>query len=1186
MRITSRLRTFFFGLATLSLAATAWVAGGDATLLADDATKPAAKDWMRYPAISPDGKQIAFSFLGDLWIVSSEGGDARLLTTHDQHERSPIWSPDGKTIAFASDRHGNFDVFLISPEGGRARRLTHHSGTDTPTSFTPDGKRVLFTSYRQDAPEAMIGSPRMSELYSISVEGGRPKQLLTTPAENANYNADQSTLVFHDYKGSEDPWRKHHTSSITRDIWKVDAKTGKYTQLSSYNGEDRNPIWTGDGEKIVYLTEEGGTFNVWELDSANPEDRRQITRHETHPVRFLTRADDGTLAYGFNGEIWIKPPAGEPRRVKIKAVADERSNDFTHSVKSSGASGMAVSPNEEEIAFILRGNVYVTSVEFGTTKQITNTPEQERTVTWGKDGRTLYYDGERNGSWNLYQSVIALEEDESFADAAIVTETPLLVTEDETFQPLASPDGKKIAYLKNRYEIMVLDVESKKSESLIPARQNHSYADGDIGYAWAPDSRWLTATYHGHRIWTPEVAAVKLATGEIINVTNSGYAEGAPMFSSNGKILLYISSRYGMRHHGGFGGAQGDIFGQYLTQDAYDEAVLSKAELALKKKREKKKKKQDKKKKKDDENGDGKKKDDADKKDDESDKKKEEDKQDDKTDDAEKKKDGDKQDGDKQDDDKQDDDKKADKKDDENGEDKKKDDTDKKDKDDDKDKVDPVKFETEDREKRLRRLTLMSASVGAFDVSPDGEHLIYVAKIDRDWTLWVVNLRTRSTTKAMSLGGWVGQLQFTKDGKNAFMLQGGNIKKLSLGGALGGGSASAKPVGFSAEQEIDRSAEREYMFEHIWRQTLRKFYDPKLHGTDWAAMKTNYQAFLPTITNNYDFRELLSEMLGELNASHTGARYFAHGGGDSTAELGLLYDVKHEGVGLKIAEVLKRGPADKVDSKLRAGHIITHIDGDKLMPDTNPWPLLNRKSGKLVRLTVHDPKEDSEYHETIRATSSGAIRNLMYERWIGTRRELCEKLSDGKVGYVHVRGMDDHSFRQVYSQVLGLNNGKDALIVDTRFNGGGWLHEALATFLDGELYCYFLPRGHKQGDLGGEPIDKWTKPVCVLQSEGNYSDAHFFPWAFKTKGIGKLVGAPVAGTSTAVWWEGQIDPTLIFGIPQVGITTLDGRYLENFQLEPDVLVINDPESAARGQDKQLEKAVEVMLEEAKAAKKK
>jgi C-terminal processing protease CtpA/Prc len=177
--------------------------------------------------------------------------------------------------------------------------------------------------------------------------------------------------------------------------------------------------------------------------------------------------------------------------------------------------------------------------------------------------------------------------------------------------------------------------------------------------------------------------------------------------------------------------------------------------------------------------------------------------------------------------------------------------------------------------------------------------------------------------------------------------------------------------------------------------------------------------------------------------------------------------------------------------------------------------------------------------------------------------------------------MNDPSFRRVYSEVLGLNSDKEALIVDTRFNGGGWLHEDLATFLSGKRYCYFAPRDHEKGDLGGEPINKWVRPVAVLQSESNYSDAHFFPWAFKAKGIGKLIGAPVPGTATAVWWETQIDNSLVFGIPQVGMITMDGSYLENQQLEPDVLVYNHPGDVAVGKDPQLEKAVQVLLEDMK-----
>ena len=190
-----------------------------------------------------------------------------------------------------------------------------------------------------------------------------------------------------------------------------------------------------------------------------------------------------------------------------------------------------------------------------------------------------------------------------------------------------------------------------------------------------------------------------------------------------------------------------------------------------------------------------------------------------------------------------------------------------------------------------------------------------------------------------------------------------------------------------------------------------------------------------------------------------------------------------------------------------------------------------------------------------------------------------EDASGGRVGYVHVRGMNDASFRRVYRETLGLNADKEALIVDTRFNGGGWLHDDLVVFLSGQRYLDFQPRGKVRGSLGGEPLQRWDKPSCVVMSEGNYSDAHMFPWAYREHGIGKLVGAPVAGTGTAVWWETLIDRELIFGIPQVGMVDRRGEYLENQTLEPDVTVLTEPSRVAAGMDDQLLEAVRVLLAE-------
>ena len=1077
-------------------------------VLAEDnaAGDPAIKDWIRYPAISPDGTQICFAHRGDLWLLPFASGKATLLTTHAAYERSPVWSRDGKQIAFASDRHGNFDVFIIPSTGGEPRRLTYHSATDIPTDFSLDGSQVLFTSRMLDAPEAAIGSGAMNELYTVSVNGGRPKQLLTTDAEHANWDSTGKRLVFHDYKGFEDNWRKHHHSSVTRDVWTFDTTTRTYSKLTTFPGEDRNPVWSPDDQSIYYLSEQSGSFNIWRIPAVGGEPV-QITHHTTHPVRFLSRASNGTLAYVFNGELYGTSIRGESQRVNFELTRDSRTNDIENKTFRDEATELAVSPNEEEIALVIRGEVFVANVEFGTTKRVTSTPEQERSVSWAPDGRTLYYAGERDGSWNIYKTRITRDDEERFAYSTLLTEEPILVGPEETFQPLVSPDGKKLLYLENRIELKLLDLDTKESRTLVPGKKNFSYSDGDIAYAWAPDSKWASCTYHGHHRWVEEIGLIHIATGEVTNVSNSGYAEGYPSFSPNGSALLYVSDRYGMRSHGSWGSEQ-DVFAFYLNQAAFDKVSLNKEDFERLHK---------------------------------------------------KKKDGDKSK------------KKEDKGDTEGSS----------DEDPSKDKaIEPIQVDLKDRELRIRRLTLFSSPITAYDISPDGETLIFISRIEDKYELWVTKVREKTSYRVASFDKEAGTIAFTKDGKSAFVLQGGGVSKLDLKEAMTPcGKATTKPVPFAAEMQIDLPRERAYMFEHAWRQTLQKFYDPKLHGVDWAAYKQNYAAFLPTITNNHDFADLLGEMLGELNASHTGGRYRPRGNsGDQTAALGLLYDVKHDGVGLKVSEVIKRGPVAKSTSKIKPGSIVLAIDGVRLEPNVNPWQQLNNKVDKNVRLGLLDPETNAEWEEVIKPINIGEETGLLYERWIAARRELCEKLSDGRIGYVHVQGMNDASFRRVYSEVLGENSEKEALIVDTRFNGGGWLHDHLVTFLSGKDYVYFLPREKEKGDLGAEPFAKWTRPVAVLQSESNYSDAHFFPWAFKELGIGKLIGSPVPGTATAVWWETMIDPSMVFGIPQVGMMDRAGKYLENAQLEPDVLVLNDPESMARGEDKQLAKAVEVLLE--------
>ncbi|MDE5703402.1 MAG: PDZ domain-containing protein, partial [Bacteroidales bacterium] len=370
-------------------------------------------------------------------------------------------------------------------------------------------------------------------------------------------------------------------------------------------------------------------------------------------------------------------------------------------------------------------------------------------------------------------------------------------------------------------------------------------------------------------------------------------------------------------------------------------------------------------------------------------------------------------------------------------------------------------------------------------------------------------------------------------------------------------------------------------FNHIWRQVLDKFYDPTFRGMDWKMFYDNYARFLPHINNGYDFSEMASELLGELNASHTGCRFYGNGGGMATAELGVFIDTEYKGDGLKIKEVLFNGPFAVVTPEVKAGDVITHIDGKPVKAGQDYYPMLEGKVGVKTRFTVQ-PAKGKAFDVTVKPISSGAQYDLLYHRWVKRNEALVDSLSNGRLAYVHIEGMDSPSFRRVYRQLLNdKNRNREAVIVDTRHNGGGWLHDDVATLLSGKRYVRFSPRGQYVSD---EPYSKWTKPSCMLVGENNYSDAHGTPFVYKALGIGKLIGAPVPGTMTAVWWE-SLPGGYVFGIPQVGALDEDGNYLENQELQPDVLIYNTPETLASGRDLQIEKAVEIMLQEADALKK-
>lgn len=1064
--------------------------------------------WLQHSAISPDGKDIAFSYKGDIYLVSTEGGVARQMTTNAAYDAYPVWSPDGQKIAFASTREGSFDIYLMSRWGGEPRRLTTSSNSEIPMAFA-DNDNVLYLSNIMPTTESIFfPSSSQPQVYKVAVDGSRPTMFSALTMEDICINRSNGNILFHDAKGYEDPFRKHHKSPIARDIWLQQGE--KYTKLTSFEGEDRTPRWAADGQSFYYLSEESGSFNVYKRN-IDSDSKQQLTFHAKHPVRSLTVADNETLCYTYDGEIYTVYSGGTPAKVEIYISADRNDRELIRQTLPTGASEITLSPNGKELAFVVHGDVYVTSLEYKTTKQITDTPEEERNICFSPDGKKIAYTSERDGLWQIYQTTAKNSKESNFTYATDLEEKRLTETSLTALLPKYSPDGEKIAFFENRSTLKVLDLKTKKTTTALDGKYVFSYSDGDIWFEWSPDSKWLLAPYIGEGGWNNTDVALVSADGNTVhNLTQSGYNESPAKWALNGKAILFYSDRAGYRSHGSWGAEQ-DAYLMFFDLDAYEQFRMNKEEKALfdeQKSEEEKAKASQKEGKKDEKKGNGSK---------------------------------NKNNGGKKKDSKKEESKPA---------------------------VEPLKFDIDNCRDRIVRMTVNSSFMADAVLSPQADTLYYLARFEGDYDLWKHEIKAGKTEIVMK-GVGAGELHADKNFKNIFVASNGTIRKIDIA------SGQPKNIEFEARFNYKPYKEREYMFNHVWRQIKDKFYVENLHDVDWDYYKKSYERFLPHINNRYDFSNMLSEMLGELNASHTGARFFASGASMQTATLGAFFDNDYDGDGLRVAEVLKKGPLAVRNTGVTKGTIIEKIDGEPIIKGKDYNYMLDGKAGKRVRLTILDPGKKASRDIIVRPITNGEQNELLYKRWVERNRKMVDSLSNGRIAYVHVKAMNSESFRTVFSELLNdENRNKDAVIVDDRHNGGGWLHDDLCTLLSGKQYQSFVPQGRK---IGIDPWNKWTKPSCVLICEDDYSNGHGFPLVYKTLGIGKLIGAPVAGTMTAVWWETLIDKQLVYGIPQVGCVDMNGEYEENQQLNPDILIYNTPEDYLTGRDRQIEEAVRMLL---------
>ncbi|MEP0815253.1 MAG: PD40 domain-containing protein [bacterium] len=482
---------------------------------------------------------------------------------------------------------------------------------------------------------------------------------------------------------------------------------------------------------------------------------------------------------------------------------------------------------------------------------------------------------------------------------------------------------------------------------------------------------------------------------------------------------------------------------------------------------------------------------------------------------------------------------------------------------------------------RVRPLAQGYSSAVSARVSLDSKWVYFLVASGTGVDLVAANIE-EGDVMPMGVGVPMGDMQFTANGDKIYFLDpGGSIGWV---GVMGPQVTGMGGVPFVAEKKVDRRAELRQMYTECWRLLREQFYDPNLHGAlkNWDAIYKKYLPLVEQAATPEEFNYIVFDLLGEIKGSHLGIYGSSSFEGipEYSGMVGLDFDPNYSGDGLRVSHVLRDGPADRDESKIIEGEIVLSVNGNKVDSSRDPYEYFEDTPGDQVDLLVRSADGEERTVHLIPMESFGWYQ-LSYLEWVHQRAQMAEKLSDGKVGYLHIQGMDMPSLDKFKADLFGLNNDKDAVVIDVRFNGGGYTHDQVLSYLMWKTYGFAKVRG---GQFYSQPAMSWKKPMCVLINGSSYSDAEIFPMAFKSLGLGKLVGVPTNGSviGTIEWM--LVDGTG-FRLPLEGWFYSDKKNMEvsgtgGFGgVQPDILVENNPDDVRAGQDPQLEAAVRELLKE-------
>ncbi len=1035
------------------------------------------------PAISPDKSEIAFVSGGDIWTVSANGGEARLLIAHPANELRPLYSPDNKQLAFISNRTGNGDIYLLTLTTGELKRLTFDDANDQLDGFSRDGKRIYFSSNSKD----IAG---VNDIFSVGINGGTPMQVAADRYMNEMFAApspDGKTVAF-TARGFNQWWRNGSSNMDTSEIWTWND--GNYQRITEDGARNVWAMWSGDGQTLYYVSDRGGSQNIWSKRLNGKE--TQITNFKDGRVLWANISFDGKIiVFERDFKIWkLDTDSKKASEVSINLRGITSVPSVTR--ESGTMQEFSLSPDGKKVVFTARGEIFAASAsDGGDAFRVTNNVANDSDAAWSPDSKKIVYVSNRNGFDRIFSY-----------DFTTNTESQITNANANDFNPRFSPDGKMIAFLRGNTEVHVFDVEKKQEKLVAAGLFDKPPFSSERPFVWSPDSRWIaffsTVEKQFNNVHVVNVENTQVKQISFLANTNANTLSWSP----DGTFLTYVSNqrtensqvaridlipRTPLFKEDGFTELFGDTKPKKAiptpspTPSAPTPTPIPVTPTP----------------------------------------------------------------------------------------------TPTPPIDSQKSDVKKTEIEFENIRKRLNFLPL-SIDVNSEAISPNGKYLMFLAQSGGQINLFVYPLDELSkepfvAKQITSTPSFKSNAQWTSDSKEIAYLESGRITFVNVDTKI------PRSISVNSEMDVDFSKEKMAVFEQAWNVQNENFYDPKFHGTDWNAVKKTYEPLIAGAQNVDVMRRLLNLMVGELNASHSGAGGASAFPAQLVGKLGLRFDRNvYEQTGkLKIAEIITLSPAG-INKEIKVGQFLLAVDGKNIDANTNLDELLLGKSNRKVNLTISDDGTTKK-EVSIKPTTTGGERQLLYRQWVEANREYVDKASGGKLGYVHIPDMSENSLRQLYNDLDAENYKREAVVVDIRNNNGGFVNVYAIDIFARKGYLNFTPRGfptsNGRTNLGQRSLEK---PTILITNRNTLSDGEDFTEGYRTLKLGKVVGEPTAG-----WIVFTSGVTLLDGtslrLPFIKITTNEGVDMELNSRPVDVPVKRAIGESYQNKDSQLDAAIKELL---------